>query len=663
MSGAMRQEWFSAAEIAALALPMTPSTKRGVQEMADRSAWTRPDWKDQRWRDRQGRGGGVEFHYSLLPSVAQIKLTLALTQIEEANERDAGKRELTRAEMWTWYESLPTHKKDEAKRRLEALDAIRTLTQSGIGKVLVGQRVATQFKVSLATLYGWQQAVHGQDRHDWLPYLAPRHAGRSDSTECDADAWQYLKDDWLRLSQPTFQACFRRLQRIAKDKGWTIPSARTLQRRLDALPEGLRVLAREGAEALKRMYPAQQRDRGVFHALEAVNADGHKWDVFVRWPDGYVGRPVMVAFQDLYSGMILSWRVDRSENKEAVRLAFGDMVEAHGIPDHCWLDNGRNFASKWLTGGTPTRYRFKVKDDEPDGVMTQLGVNVHWTTPYAGQSKPIERAFRDLAGDVAKHPAFEGAYTGNSPTAKPENYGSSAVPLDVFLKTIGTEIAEHNAREGRRSDVARGRSFKAAFEESYARSPIRKATAEQRRLWLLAAEGVSTAKVDGSVQIMGNRYWAEFLTNHRQQKVIVRFDPQKLQADLHVYRLDGAYLGAAPCIEAVGFADVDAAREHAQARGAHRKAVKAQLDAERKMTPAQAAALLPEPEEPTPPPESKVVRLVSGANALKLAANRDTDTEEDEDAQGAWTRSLAQTTRALAGSGRLRVVQPDDDEG
>ncbi len=460
----------------------------------------------------------------------------------------------------------------------------------------------------------------------------------------------------------TFEACFRRLQRIARDKGWTVPSARTLQRRLDALPEGLRVLAREGTEALKRMYPAQHRDRGVFHALEAVNADGHKWDVFVKWPDGYVGRPVMVAFQDLYSGMILAWRVDRSENKEAVRLAFGDMVEAYGIPDHCWLDNGRNFASKWLTGGTPTRYRFKVKDDEPDGVMTQLGVQVHWTTPYSGQSKPIERAFRDLAGDVAKHPAFEGAYTGNNPTAKPENYGSTAVPLSVFLKTIGTEIAEHNAREGRRSDVARGRSFKAAFEESYAKAPIRKATAEQRRLWLLAAEAVSTAKVDGSIQIMGNRYWAEFLTNHRQQKVAVRFDPQALHADLHVYRLDGAYLGAAPCIEAVGFADVDAARQQAQARGALVKAEKARLDAERKMTPAQAAALLPEPEEPAPPPESKVVRMFRGANALKPASIPDTAMEEAEDAQAAWTRSLAQTTRALAGSGRLRVVQPEDDE-
>lgn len=662
MSGNLRQEWFSAAELAALSLPMMPTSKVAVLDMARRQEWQRPDWKDRRWRDRQGRGGGVEFHITVLPHVAQIKLTLALTDIEEASEREAGKRELTRAEMWAWFETLPEHKKAEAKRRLEALDAIRTLVQTGIKKTLAAQLVATQFKIALTTLYGWEKCTHGQERHDWLPYLAPRHAGRSEAADCHPDAWDALKSDWLRQSQPTFQSCYERLTRMAAAKGWTIPSARTLQRRLDALPEGVRVLGREGPEALKRLYPAQQRDRGVFHALEAVNADGHKWDVFVRWPDGHVGRPVMVAFQDLYSGMIVSWRVDRTENKEAVRLAFGDMVERYGIPDHCWLDNGRNFASKWLTGGTRNRYRFKVKDDDPEGVMTQLGVQVHWTTPYAGQSKPIERAFRDMATTVAKHPRFEGAYTGNSPTAKPENYGTAAVDLDVFLKTIGEEIAAHNAREGRRTDTARGRSFKATFEESYERSPIRKATAEQRRLWLLAVEAIGAARVDGSIQLMGNRYWSEFLVSHRGQKLAVRFDPQRLQADLHVYRLDGAYLGAAACVEKVGFADADAARTHAQARSAFSKAQKAMAKAEATLTPAQLAALLPEADEPPPAPASKVVRLVAGANALKPAAIPNTAMEEEEDAQGAWTRSLAQTTRALAGSGRLRVVRPDDED-
>ncbi len=102
----------------------------------------------------------------------------------------------------------------------------------------------------------------------------------------------------------------------------------------------------------------------MFHALEAVNADGHKFDVFVEWPIGNetrIVRPVLVGFQDIFSGTILSGRIDISENKETVRLVFGDMVEKYGIPKLCYLDNGRSFASKWLTGGVPNRCRFKVR--------------------------------------------------------------------------------------------------------------------------------------------------------------------------------------------------------------------------------------------------------------------------------------------------------------
>ena len=59
-------------------------------------------------------------------------------------------------------------------------------------------------------------------------------------------------------------------------------------------------------------------------ALEGVNADCHKIDVFVMWPGVEKPmRPQIVGFQDLYSNKILAWRVDRDPNKVAVMSAFG----------------------------------------------------------------------------------------------------------------------------------------------------------------------------------------------------------------------------------------------------------------------------------------------------------------------------------------------------
>jgi len=120
--------------------------------------------------------------------------------------------------------------------------------------------------------------------------------------------------------------------------------------------------------------------------------------------------------------------------------------------------------------------------------LTAMGVEVHWTKPFHGQSKPIERAFKDLCDKDAKTPAFAGAYTGNKPDAKPENYGSSAVPLDDFMAVLKDEIIHHNTRQGRRSAVCEGKSFDEVFNESYIARPIKRATQLQRRLFLLAAE-------------------------------------------------------------------------------------------------------------------------------------------------------------------------------
>jgi len=635
------REWHSAAELAALALPSMPATRQGVEAMAESGQWLREEWRNTAWRPRAGRGGGVEFHVSALPFPAQAALAL---RARAGTDAPGPAADAKRDAAWAYFERLPGHQQDVARERLAALDAIDALVAEGVARVTAAAEVARLRGVALSSIYNWTKLVRSVPRADWLPQLAPRHAGRAgDGAECAPEAWEMLKADWLRPEQPSFAACYRRIQEAGAVHGWTIPAGRTLERRLLALPEAVRVLARQGREALKRMVPAQERSRAALHALQVVNADGHKWDVFVRWPDGTIGRPVMLAIQDVFSGKVLSWRVDRSENKETFRLCVGDLVEQWGIPDAIVLDNSRTFASKWIAGGTPTRFRFKVKAEEPLGVLVELGITVHWATPYHGQAKPIERAFRDMAGDLAKHPAFAGAYVGNKPDAKPENYGKSAVPLDLFIATIGRGIIAHNARAGRTGGICGGRSFDAVFEASYQAALIRRASPQQRRLWLLAGERVLVNRTDGSIALLGNRYFDPLLHQHRGQRVTVRFDPDLLHAPLHVYRADGAYLCEAPCIEAEGFHDAAAARRHVQARTALMRGVKMQLDAEKTLSIADVAALLPEPAEPAPPPAPRVIRASFGGALPKPRAD-----EQPAD-ERAFTAAVA----------RLRLVPSD----
>lgn len=633
---APHRHWWTADELAEAGLPDMPATKRNINKMADRLGWrTTPGCA----RRRPGRGGGWEYHWSVLPMAARrALLASAAREPEERPARDAA---------WAEYEALPDRDKEKAADRLRALQFAEGLHRSGCTQVVAMAEAAREQGVSPRTLYNWAEMVEGVAHADRLAYLAPRHrmarrraVARAEVSE---EFWNYLKSDYLRLERPSFSSCYRRAARVAREEGWETAPERTMRRRLDAEVSPLTItLCRKGVDALKRLYPAQTRDRLSLHALEAVNADYHRFDVFVRWPaepgsnsgEGEIVRPQLVAFQDIYSGRILSWRIDRTPNKVGVSLALGDLIERFGIPARVVLDNGREFANKFLTGGVPTRYRFKVKDDDIPGVLTTLGVQVHWATPYSGQSKPIERAFRDLADDIARDPRFAGAYTGNRPDAKPENYGSAAIPLEAFLRIVAAGIEEHNARPGRRGQTTAGRSILETFEASYASAPIRKATAEQRRLWLMGAEGVRADSRTGLVRFMGNEYWAEWLHEVAGQKLVARFDPADLRGGLHLYALSGEYLGLAGCREAGGFFDIEEAREHAAARRAWIKAEKQAAVAARRFDAAQlgtwldgVAAAAPSAE----PIEARVVRPVFDKPARPAPVARPLSAEEQDE--------------------------------
>ncbi len=617
-------EWFSPRELAVLQLGDTANEKqitgtvRAINARAKRESWK--DRKNTLGQPlavrRQGKGGGWQYHYSLLSSIDQVKLLRRLGVKAEQANTEVTKEAMSRDERWAWYADIPDKKKRKAEVRLSILDQVQTLVSGGMGKAVAVEEVAAITKVHSDTIYRWFKEVRGLDRTDWLPYLAPKHIGRTAIEEIDARVWEWIRSDYLRLEKPTMTSCYRRLERVATKEGWPLPTKRTVERRIGEIPTTVRTLAREGVEALKRLYPAQERDRSVFHAMQAVNADGHKFDVWVRWPgEDKPIRVMMVAIQDLYSGKILSWRIDKSENKEAVLLTFGDMIETFGIPEYVYLDNGKSFASKWITGGTAHRFRFKVKDEDPSGLLHNLGCKVIWTTPYSGQSKPIERAFKGFCDDIAKHPSFAGCWTGNTIENKPENYGSRAVDLDTFIEVVADGVVEHNARIGRRTKVCNGKSFDQVFTESYARSPITKATEVHRRLWLLAAENVKVRKNDATIHLLDNRFWNEALIEVQGHQVTARFDPDDLHAGLHIYRQDGAYICFAECIEAAGFNDVTAAREHSKARRSFLKAAREMLDAERRLNPDQLAEMIPA-QTAAPLPDSKVVKPVFDAKVM-----------------------------------------------
>ncbi|EFT7012708.1 transposase domain-containing protein [Escherichia coli] len=642
-------DWFSAKKLEGLI--GLPKSSSAISRKARLEQWV--------FRQIHGvRGVAYEFHISSLPKETQAALLLRQGEIETSMGRFEIARptleahDYDREALWSKWDNASDSQRRLAEKWLPAVQAADEMLNQGISTKTAFATVAGHYQVSASTLRDKYYQVQKFAKPDWAAALVDgRGASRRNvhKSEFDEDAWQFLIADYLRPEKPAFRKCYERLELAAREHGWNIPSRATAFRRIQQLNEAMVVACREGEHALMHLIPAQQRTVEHLDAMQWINGDGYLHNVFVRWFNGDVIRPKTWFWQDVKTRKILGWRCDVSENIDSIRLSFMDVVTRYGIPEdfHITIDNTRGAANKWLTGGAPNRYRFKVKEDDPKGLFLLMGAKMHWTSVVAGkgwgQAKPVERAFGvgGLEEYVDKHPALAGAYTGPNPQAKPDNYGDRAVDAELFLKTLAEGVAMFNARTGRETEMCGGKlSFDDVFEREYARTIVRKPTEEQKRMLLLPAEAVNVSrkgefalKVGGSLKGAKNVYYNMALMNAGVKKVVVRFDPQQLHSTVYCYTLDGRFICEAECLSPVAFNDAAAGREYRRRQKQLKSATKAAIKAQKQMDALEVAELLPQIAEPEAP-ESRIVGIFRPSGNMERVKNQERDdeyeTERDE---------------------------------
>lgn len=135
-------EWRTAAEWAELGLPDLPSTASALIRRAAREGWQR--------RDRAGRGGGFEYHFSSLPDKARAAYIL-----RSAPKKPARGKGYDQDGLWARFERLTEAHHQEAGRRLKALEAVTDLTDAGLKKLTAIAHVAAEVGVNPATIRRW----------------------------------------------------------------------------------------------------------------------------------------------------------------------------------------------------------------------------------------------------------------------------------------------------------------------------------------------------------------------------------------------------------------------------------------------------------------------------------------------------------------------------
>jgi putative transposase len=530
--------------------------------------------------------GGAEIPTAAAADPDQVRNP---SEIPSGNFAASVEMESRRKHLWGAFERAPEKKKNAATKRAVIARAVGDRADV-VGLTWAYKEVAGEKGLAVPTVRRWSEACRDFDRADYPAVLLPMHKGRVRDASYPERIWDLFYADYGRNEEPAAMAVYRRVAAIAAVEGLLpMPSVETLSRRFEKLPRRVQVLLRKGPRAAAATYPHQTRSVAHLDAMEACNADGHIFDVFVKYSDGEIGRPILAAIQDLRSRMIVAHRLGKTESGDLVRMTYFDAIEIYGMFRKCYLDNGHAWMTKEMTGGMRHSYRKRNALEDFEGVLTLLGAEVNPAMPRHGQSKPIERSFGDFCTEkIARHPLCKGAYTGNNPTAKPENYGSRAVPFAEFKALVDQQIMLHNQQPKRRTEMCRGiLSFEQAFLESWKTTVPRMLAPSQKFLFLLKSEPVMVRKPVGEIELFGNRFTSAAVAELAGQKVVARFDPQHIQAGIRVYRQDGSFVGEAACVDPVGYDDIDAARDHNRAVRAHVKAARDYAAAEARISDAE----------------------------------------------------------------------------
>jgi putative transposase len=410
-------------------------------------------------------------------------------------------------------------------------------------------------RISIDTLYRKWKAVKENDLKGLVDQRGKWRKGKS---SIDETVWQAFLYYYLDEAQHPIQKCLEYTkmwaQELRPDLYADIPSYSAFYRKLASVPEGVKVLGREGHKAYNdRCAPYIRRIYDDMASNEWWIADNHTFDVMVKDKDGKLHRPYLTAFLDARSGIFTGFYITYNPSSEATLIALRRGILEYGIPDNIYVDNGREFLT-FDIGGLGHRRKKPKKEEESfevPGVFKRLGINMTNAIVRNAKAKIIERRFRDVKDSLSR---LFNTYTGGNVVEKPERLktvlkkdaiytdGEFNEYVEAVIKYYFNMMPYNGAVE-----ADKGKAKQDIFNEYL----YKKRTASEEDLNLMLMRSGRPQKVGRRgvhLDIAGGRidYWNdEFVHLMFGKQVYFRYDPDNL-SQIRIYDLEDRYLMSVP---------------------------------------------------------------------------------------------------------------------
>lgn len=350
--------WLTSSELADLALPGMPATRKNVIALAEREDWAR---FSALCRPRSGRGGGVEYHINLLPVASRVAY-LSTRAPAQAEPSAAAEAIQAAPEPTTGTSSAATRQQDA---RLAILGALKSFIRASEMK----QTVAVSYFVDLYNLGridvpGWAKETVGRlSTRTLLRWLSAAREGETERLAVDKGAGrrgQGVLDaafdgeiKHFALAVHSFNELYTARQiyetvraefgaRLATE-GLALPVQRAFEIRFKAWKH-------EHAAGLLRMmdpdgFRSKMRTSGSYaHLAPHLNA---LWQIDASPVDALCvdGRHSIYVCIDIWSRRLCLF-VSKTPRSEAVQLLMRKAILAWGVPDAVKTDNGSDFVAR-----------------------------------------------------------------------------------------------------------------------------------------------------------------------------------------------------------------------------------------------------------------------------------------------------------------------------
>jgi transposase len=419
---------------------------------------------------------------------------------------------------------------EKQKRRFANKDAaqkevVQALSDAPQGKRgIIISKVANSFGISPRTLYRDLKKVK-QDGGDSL--IPGWHRGQRPKA-INNEIASIIDNLYLKDSRPSIKEVCETLKKSHNIK---IPYPTVVRYINIKYTPGQQLLFRDPEEWNKKFSPYVRRDWSKVAVNEIWIGDQKQLDV----PCVFRGRvifPWVTVFMDMASRAYVGWILTAIPDAWAVSQALVYGVRKLGPPGTVYLDRGKQYKAKAISGGKVERSKvvrlFKdIKDTIIPGIFGELGIEIFWAAPYNAREKPIEPSFRVFNRLRHLFPGYRGPYVTKRPKDHAKLLKSAKLPsLEEMAQGVDTIVTEYNERvhsETNRSPNSFFSNFKRVIPS------------EKLLAFLLLVENHVTAR-DSTVTVDGLVYRHDDLWKLAGELVEVRRDPQNIQRAAIIYQ-------------------------------------------------------------------------------------------------------------------------------